>query len=195
MTTQNDAFEWELALDDTGYKSVSESLSVPTPLCQEPHLFHVLTQENLSFRPVTLTACPSPGSLNTVYHCLTYQEDEESSLSPRMEDHSPDDDILAHHLPSITKEDEDDTEVHFPTVSLDNDIWVDNPVPERHLCTHENSQHDLCPYPCPYSLNLLHLTQEDAQHYIDINDIFKFSDVIVSASDDDVPSLEDILGL
>ena len=109
-----------------------------------------------------------------------------------MEDHSPEDDILAHHLPSLAEED-DDTEEHFPTVSLDDDFWMEEPIPDRHLCIHENSQHDLCPYPCPYSLNLLHLTQEDAPQYINPNNIFKFPDVIVSTSDDDVPCLEDIL--
>ena len=53
----------------------------------------------------------------------------------------------------------------------------------------------LCHYPCPYSLNPLHLTQEDAMQYTYLNNIFKFPDIIVSASDDDVPSLEDILRL
>ena len=130
-----------------------------------------------------------------LHHHLTYEEDEESSLDPRMEDHSPEEDILAHCVPSIAEEDEDDTEEHFPTVSLDDDVWMEEPVPERLLCIHENSQHDLCPYPCPYSLNLLHLTQEDTPQYIDLNDIFKFPDVIVTASNEDVPSLEDILRL
>ena len=36
MTTINDAFEWELTLEDIGYKSGSKSLSVPTPICQKP---------------------------------------------------------------------------------------------------------------------------------------------------------------
>ena len=125
-------------------------------------------------RPVTPRAHLSPGSLNTVHHCLTYQEDEESSLDPRMEDHSPEDDILACHLPSITEEHEDDTEEHFLTVSLDDNIWMEEPDPERHLCIHENTQCDLCPYSCPYSLNPLHLTQEDAPHYIDLKNIFQF---------------------
>ena len=195
MTTLNDAFEWDLTLEDIGYESGSESLSFPTPLCQEPHPFHALTQENLSFRPATPRACPSPGSLNTVCHCLTYQEDKESSLNPRMEDHSPEDDILACYLPRIAEEDKVDTEEHFPTVSLDYNTWMEEPAPKRHLCIHENSQHDLCPYPCPYTLNLLHLTQDNAPQYIDLNDIFEFPDVIVTASDEDVPRLEDILGL
>ena len=33
MTTLNNALEWELTLEDIGYESGSESLSVPTPLC------------------------------------------------------------------------------------------------------------------------------------------------------------------
>ena len=112
-----------------------------------------------------------------------------------MEDHPPKDNILACCLPSIAEEEDDDTEEHFPTISLDGNIWMEEPVPERHLSIHENSQHDLCPYPCPYSLNPLHISQEEAPQYIDLSNIFKFPDVIVSASDDDVPSLEDILRL
>ena len=195
MTTLNDAFEQEFTLEDIGYESGSESLSVPTPLCWKPHPFHISKQENLSFGPATPRPHPSPGSLNTVTHCLTYQEDQESSLNPRMGDQSLEDNILAGCLPSIAEEDEDDTEEHFPTVSLDHDVWMEEPVPERHMSIHENSQHDLCPYPCPYSLNPLYLTPEDAPKYIDLDDIFEFPDVIVSASNDDVPSLEDILGL
>ena len=121
-----------------------------------------LTQENLSFRPATPRTCPSPGSFNTVHCCLTYKEDEESAFNPRIKDYSPEDDILTHHLPSISEEDKDDAEEHFPTVSLDDNVWMEEPVPERHLYIHENSQHDLCPYPCLYSLNPLHVTQEDA---------------------------------
>ena len=111
-----------------------------------------------------------------------------------METHSPDDDILAHHLPSIA-EDDNDTEEYFPTVSLDDNFWMEEPIAERHLCIHENSQHDLCPYPCPYNLNLLHLTPEDAPQYIDLDEIFEFPAVVVSASDDDISSLKDILRL
>ena len=189
MTTLNNAFKWQLTLEDMGYDSGSESLSVATPLCREPWPFHVLTQENFSFGPATPRAHPSPGYLQTVCHQLTYKEDNESPP-----DHSPGDDILAHWLPSIGEEEDDDIGEHFLTVSLDDDVWMEEPVPERHLCIHENSQHYLCPYLCPYSLNPLYLTQEEAPQYIDLSDIFKFPDV-VSASDDDIPNLEDIHGL
>ena len=110
-----------------------------------------------------------------------------------MENHSSGDDILACHLLSITEEEDDDLEEHFPTVSIDDNFWMEDPVPERHLCIPEDTQHDLCPFPCPYNLNQLHLIQEDVQ-YIDLNDIFDFQDVMVS-TDDDMHSLDDILEL
>ena len=72
---------------------------------------------------------------------------------------------------------------------------MEEPVPERHLYIHENAQNDLCPYPCPYNLNQLHLAQEDAMQYIDLNDIFEFPYVVLSADNNDVHSLEDILRL
>ena len=70
---------------------------------------------------------------------------------------------------------------------------MEEPVPERHLCIHENAQHDFCTYLCPYDLNQLHLAQEDMQ-YIDVSDVLDFLDVMLPA-DDDMTSLEDILKL
>ena len=51
---------------------------------------------------------------------------------------------------------------------------------------------DQCPYSCPYSLNQLNHTQEDAIQYIDLDELFDFPGVMVSTNDDDVPSLGDI---
>ena len=68
MTTLNDAFKWELTSEDIGYESGSKSLSVPTPLCQEPQPFHVSTHENISFGPATPRVCPSPDYLHAVHH-------------------------------------------------------------------------------------------------------------------------------
>ena len=65
---------------------------------------------------------------------------------------------MAHHLTSA-----EEVEKHFPTAPLDDDVWMEEPVPDRHLCIHEQSQaHDLCPYPFPYSLDQLHSTPEYA---------------------------------
>ena len=68
-----------------------------------------------------------------MHWCLTYK-DEESSLDARMQDYSPEENTFAHHLPSIADDDDDDdAEEHFPTASLDDDIWKKESVPERHL--------------------------------------------------------------
>ena len=119
MTTLNDAFKQELAQVDEGYECESESLNIPTPPCWAPWLYHVSTQENLSFRPATPRAHQpkEPGTLTTVHCHLTFEEDEESSLDrgtihPRMEHHSPNENTMAHHLTSM---EEEDVEEHFPT--------------------------------------------------------------------------------
>ena len=54
---------------------------------------------------------------------------------------------MACHLTSADEEDDD--EEHFPTAPLNDDVWMDIPVPDRHLCIHEDSQHDLLPIPLP----------------------------------------------
>ena len=96
-------------------------------------------------------------------HYLTFEEDDNSSLDhnilhARKEHHSPEEHPMAHHLSSADREEEDeeeeeDAEEHFPTAPLNNDVWMEEPVLDRHLCIHEHSQHDLGPYPCPYSLD------------------------------------------
>ena len=50
-----------------------------------------------------------------------------------------------------------------------------------------------CPYPCLYSLDQLHLTLDYALQYMDLSDIFDPPDVITTASDEDIPNLEDVL--
>ena len=53
LTTLNDAFERELALEGKGYDGGSKSLNILTPLHRTPYLYHISTGENLSFRPAT----------------------------------------------------------------------------------------------------------------------------------------------
>ena len=71
---------------------------------------------------------------------------------------------MAHHLTDDSYQDvtsEEEVEEHFPTAPLDDDVWMEEPVPDRYLCIHEQSQpHNLWSYPCPYSLDQLHLTPE-----------------------------------
>ena len=122
MTTLNNAFEWAFASEDIRYKCGSKCVSFPTPLHQEPWPFHVSTQENLSFGSTTPRACLSPSYSHTVCCWLSYKEHDEPSINSKMENHSPEDDLLDHHLPSIPEELDDDMEEHFLTVSLDDDV-------------------------------------------------------------------------
>ena len=108
-------------------------------------------------------------------HHLTFEVDDDSSLNnnallARTEHYSPIEHPIACHLSSTDKEEEE----HFPTASLNDDAWMEEPVPDRHLCIQEDLQHDLCPYPCPYSLDLLHLTPDYTPHYMDLSDISDF---------------------
>ena len=46
----------------------------------------------------------------------------------------------------------EEEEEDFQTISLDDEHWNMEEIPDRHLCTHEHFlPHGLCPYPCPYS--------------------------------------------
>ena len=129
-----------------------------------------------------------------------FDHDDHSSidsnpLHDRTEHSSPAEHQMAHHL---TSAEEEDLEEHFPTAPLDNDIWMEEPVPDRHLCIHEQSQtHDLCPYPCPYSLDHLYLAAEytPGPQNMDLSNIFHFPDLMTTASEEDIPSLEDVLKL
>ena len=104
---------------------------------------------------------------------------------------------MACHPNSRDDEEEDKEEEHFPTASLDGNVWMKEPVLDRHLCIHEHSQHDLCPYSCPYSLDQLLLAQHYAPtpQYMDLSYIYDFPDVITNASNEDIPNLEDVLKL
>ena len=81
--------------------------------------------------------------------CLQHHVDTHNTATPCSDDSFQD----------TTAEDEED----FPTAPLDDDVWLEDPVPVRHFCIHEQSQlHAKCPYPCPYSLDQLHSAPEDA---------------------------------
>ena len=59
LTTLNNAFETELAQEDGGYESGSESLNIPTPLSRAPRVYHVSTVEDLSFNPANFGQSPT----------------------------------------------------------------------------------------------------------------------------------------
>ena len=160
MTTLNDAFEQKLTQEDEGYKSGSESLNIPTPLRRAPQIYHISTNENSSFDPTTqlTTATHHPehysrrfSSHNSVHHCLTFSSSDEESPTPdsspllrRAEPPSP----VQHLHTGADDSFQDITAEDFPTAPLDDDIWLEDPVLDRHLCIHEQSQPNfLCSHP------------------------------------------------
>ena len=92
-------------------------------------------------------------------------------------------------LPICDDLDEEEEEEDFPTVSIEDDHWTTEEIPDRHLCIHEHLVlHELCPYPCPY------LDYTSSLHYntLGLSDISEFEDLMTTSSDEDIPALDDI---
>ena len=188
-----------------------QSLNIPTPLWRAPHLYHISASENLSFNPATPLTTVHPHwthlpqwhkSHSSEYCYLMFSNDKSPStdssplhgraeLSSHVQQH-----MVYHHtddaFQGATKEED------FPTAPWNEDIWLEEPVPVRHLCIIEQSQQDfLCSYPCPCSLNLPPLTPEDTpvsyHEMMDLDDISDFQDVMTTTSKADIPSLDDVL--
>ena len=92
----------------------------------------------------------------------------------------------------VNLEEEEDQEEDSPTVSLDDEHWNTEEIPDRHVCIHEHSlPHGLCPYPCPYS----DYTTSSYYDTLDLSDISEFEDLMTISSDEDMADLEEeILG-
>ena len=91
-------------------------------------------------------------------------------------------------------------EIDFSTAPLDDNIWLEDLVPDIHLCVHEQSQpHYQCSYSSPYGLDLPHSAPEDApspyHEMMDLCDISDLQDVMTTTSDEETPDLEDIFRL
>ena len=87
--------------------------------------------------------------------------------------------------------DDDEEEVDFRTVSLEDDHWTTEEIPDRHLCIHKHSlPHSLCRYPCP----CLDYTSTSYPNTLDLSDISEFKDFMTTSSDEDIPSLDDVIG-
>ena len=135
-----------------------------------------------------------------MHHHLMFDDDHDTSIDSnplhgRTEQSSTTEHQMACHL---TSAEEKEVEEHFPTAPLGDDIWMEKPVPDRHLCIHELSQPCvLCPYPCPCGLDQPHPAPEYAPtpQYMDLRNIFNFPDVMTTANNEDIPSLEDVLEL
>ena len=77
----------------------------------------------------------------------------------------------------------------FQTVSLEDDHWTMEEIPDRHLCIHEHSlPHELCPYLCQY----LDYTSSPYYDTLDLSDLSKFEDLMTTFSDENIPALDEV---
>ena len=138
-----------------------------------------------------------------VHRCLTDSSSEEDDDTPTDEIPSPSSipqvqyHIDAFQQPSskytlnvyVNLEEEEEEEENFQTVSLNDEHWDMEEIPDRHLCIHEHSlPHGLCPYPCAY------LDYQTSSYYntLDLSDISEFEDLMMTSSNEDIPALDDI---
>ena len=153
MTTLNDAFERELALSDKGYESGSETSNLPTPLRWNSRIHHVSSDENISFDPSTpSTTATSQSNCNPISHHLSFSSSDDKDISAVHNSTSLPLNSMG-FAKSPTKsiytmcDNFEEEEEDFQTVVLDDDHWITDPVPDRHLCIHEHLQpHSLCCY-------------------------------------------------
>ena len=83
----------------------------------------------------------------------------------------------------------DENEADFQMVTLDDEHWTMEEVPDRTLCIHEHTlPHRLCPYPCPYANYLIPSYAES----LDLSDISDFEHIMIMSGDEDIPALEDV---
>ena len=91
-----------------------------------------------------------------------------------------------------------------PTAPLDDDVWSEDPIPDRHLCilkTPDEPNHQ-CSYPYPYRsttfrIDLLQSTPwNEAVFYYNLMDFSNISsdlpDIMMTTSDNDIPNLVDV---
>ena len=148
MITLNAAFEWQLALADEDYENGSDTINLPTPLRKMPRIHHVSSIKHVSFNPNpvmpqnTFQTPPRP-----VCRWLSFSSSDDSDTSG---DVPP----TSRATPAGTQvclEEDKEEEENLQMVSLVDEHWTTEEVPDRTLCIHEHTlPHGLHLYPCPY---------------------------------------------
>ena len=146
VTTLNATYESKLALEDEGYESGSENFNIPTSLRRTSKICHVLSDENIFFNPATphstgtsqshhkpvqhwlifsssdnedtlIVDNPSPASIATLQNPIDFLQQPPSKCT----------------LPICDDIDDDKEEEDFSTVSLEDDHWTMEEIPDRHV--------------------------------------------------------------
>ena len=190
----NAAFTQQLSLADEGYESDSDIIDLPTPLRKTPRIHHMSSMDHASFNPahttphrmVTLKPSRFPQTPTRPVHCcLSFNSNSDQELdSTPVHSDSSDDDQDPDRTPVYSDEED------FPTVTLDDEHWMAEIVPERTFCIHENGlPNNVCQHPCPYG-NSNTVSYIDS---LDLSDILDYEDYMMTTSDDeDLPGMEEV---
>ena len=117
--------------------------------------------------------------------------EEEVSLPysmPQAQHHATDPHELSSKYNLDTHINMEEEEEDFQTVSLDDEHWTTEEIPDRPLCVHKHSlPHGLCLYPCP------HANYQTPSYFetMDLSDISKFKDLMTTSSDEDISMFKD----
>ena len=189
VITLNAAFTQQLSLADKGYESGSDTNHLPMPLQKTPRILHVSRMDHASFNPVSTTPCSTVSTtprstVSTTPHSMPETPDRPVcrclSFSSNT-DHTPD------SIPACSNS--SDVEEDFPMLTLDDEHWTLEIVPERTFCIHDNGlPNNLCQCPCPYGSN-------DTASYmdsLDLSDILDYEDYMVTSSDEELPGMEEV---
>ena len=142
MIILNAAFDQQLSLADEGYESGSDTINLPTPLRKTPRIHHVSIIEHASFNPEPITPWNTPQTPpRPVCRGLSFSFIDDDN-TPANTPHTP------RATPASTPEYLDEEEEDFQMVSLDDDHWETEEIPDRTLCIHE---HNL-----PHGLSCVH---------------------------------------
>ena len=199
VTTLNAAFESKLTLGDECYEGGSKNVNIPTLLRCAPRIYHVSSDDNISFDPPTLHSTGISQPCHKPVQCqlsFSSSDDEDISTvdipSPSSTEPLQNPKVFPQHskctLTIHEDLDDNEEEEYFQTVSLDDDHWTREEIQDRHLCINEHLvPHLLCPYPCPY-MDYTHSAYYDT---LDLSDISKFEDLMTTLSDKDIPVLDE----
>ena len=137
-----------------------------------------------------------------VWHSLSFSSSDDENIS-MVDIPSPSSSVLLQnpvHFPqqphsrctlTICADQDDDEEEDFQTVSLEDNNWIPDKIPDRHFCIHEHSApHLLCPYPCWY----MDYTSSLDYDTLDLSDISEFEDLMTTCSDKFIPALDKDVG-
>ena len=192
----NAAFENKPTLEDEGYKSGSENFNIPTPLRWTSSIHHVSSNGDISFNPSTpCIPATSQSHCKPVHHQLSFSSSDGKESSavhiPSPYNTLPPQNPVGFAQQPLCKSiyiicDNLEEEEDFQIVALDNEYWITEPIPDRHLCNHEHSQlHSLDPYPFQCSIDSNPTSYQDT---LDLSDISDFEDVMTTFSDKDIPT-------